>query len=376
MLPVVIGNLTIKNPVMVSAGPWTRGYKRIKKAFDAGAGLVVTESIVSEPYPEVSPRFAYDGYGMQNIRIYSGIGLEEWIRDITLVAKEKKFDSKGLLMGNIMASTPSEIGYLARKVEKAGVDALEIGLACPMGEGEEIVASNPEKVYEFVHEAVKSVSIPVFVKVTQNMNHLVKVVHSIERAGASGISAIDTIRGIIGIDITTGKPILPTYGGYSGVPIKPMGLATVAGLAQSTKLPILGIGGIANYKNLLEYLMLGASMGGIGTEVLLKGTGVITEILKGLGSFITDRQMRDWGEIRGCSLKELRSFEEIKSEMKIAELHKKCSKKECYACLNCCLEEAISFEDGGIQIDGDLCSGCGICLGVCPEKMIQLKWKS
>lgn len=376
MLPVQIGSLTVKNPVMVSAGPWTRGYHRIKKAFDAGAGLVVTESIVSEPYPEISPRFAYDGHGMQNIRIYSGIGLEDWMHELTLVAKEKKFGSQGLLMGNIMASTPSEIGYLARKVEKAGVDALEIGLACPMGEGAEIVASNAEKVFEFVNEAVKSVSIPVFVKVTQSMNNLVKVVHSIEKAGACGISAIDTLRGIVGIDISTGKPILPTYGGYSGVPIRPMGLATVAGIAQSTKLPILGIGGIANYGNLLEYIMLGASMGGVGTEVMLRGMGVVTEMLKSLEGWIEENQVKDWNGIRGCSLKELRSFEELKPEIKIAELHNDCKKKECGVCLNCCLEEAISFQDGRIKIDQDLCSGCGACLGVCPERWILLKWKS
>ena len=67
--------------------------------------------------------------------------------------------------------------------------------------------------------------------------------------------AVSIMRCILGIDVETGEPILPTYGGYSGSPIRPLGLATVAGIAQSTELPIFGIGGVESYKNVLEYIM-------------------------------------------------------------------------------------------------------------------------
>jgi len=113
-----------------------------------------------------------------------------------------------------------------------------------------------EKIYEMTRKVVNSVDFPVMVKLSQNVTNMSKVACAVEKAGGSAISAIDTVRCILGVDIKMRKPYLPTYGGYSGPPIKPLGLASVATIAQSTKLPVCGIGGIESYENVLEYMML------------------------------------------------------------------------------------------------------------------------
>jgi len=375
MLSVKMMGLEMPNPVVISAGPWTRGHKLIRKALETGAGAVVTESIVSEPYPDVCPRYAYAGGGVQNIRMYSGMNLDQWLEELAIIRESNKFGSKGLVIANIMASSPSELGYLAKKMEKSGADAIELGLACPMGEGTEIIAGNEKKTFEFTKAAVSAVGIPVIVKLTQSMNNLPGIVRSLEKAGASGISAIDTMRCILDVDINTGKPVLPTYGGYSGAPIRPMGLATVAGVAQSTHLPIIGIGGIETYKNILEYIMLGASAGGVGTSVLLNGYDRITRILRDLKEWTDKNNVDSIDDIKGISLKELRSFEEIRVEAKYAVIGKACEDESCSRCADCCIYEAVTFCGGKFKIDPDTCTGCGLCMEVCPESRIRLKWR-
>ena len=121
-----------------------------------------------------------------------------------------------------MGTSPSELSYIAKKIEKTGIDGIEIGFACPMGEGQDIIAGDPERVYAYTCEVVKAVH-----------GNLSAVVEAAGKAGASGISGIDTLRCILKINIETGKPDLPTYGGYSGAPIRPIGLATISSRDQA-----------------------------------------------------------------------------------------------------------------------------------------------
>ncbi|HIU00114.1 MAG TPA: hypothetical protein IAD12_07655 [Candidatus Copromorpha excrementavium] len=141
-----IMGIPMKNPLIIAPGPWSRG-KLLKNALECNAGAIITETVVSEPYPDTRPRYAYDpkNGGLQNIRLYSALDLEGWLCELEKADKTSRYGSISKLIVSIMASTPSELGYIARKVEKTGVDGIEIGLACPMGEGPEIIAENPEK---------------------------------------------------------------------------------------------------------------------------------------------------------------------------------------------------------------------------------------
>jgi dihydroorotate dehydrogenase len=116
------------------------------------------------------------------------------------------------------------------------------------------------------------------------------------------------------------EPTLSTYGGYSGPPIRPLGLASVATIAQAVDIPIAGIGGIENYKNALEYIMLGASAVEIGTAVMIHGFERITEIVRDLEQWADSKGIKEVKAIRGVALKNLKSFEEIKIEPVVSRI--------------------------------------------------------
>lgn len=378
MIDSNIMGLKMSNPLVIAPGPWTRGTKNLKNALLTNAGAIITESIVSESYPDLCPRYAYNGHdsGVQNIRLYTALEFETWLDALNEVNDADRYGSTSRLIASVMGTTASELRYIAKKVEKTGVDGIELGLACPMGEGPDIIAGDPDKVYEYTKAVVESVSIPVSVKLSAATGNLSAVVHAAEKAGASGISAIDTLKCILNINIDTGKPDLPTYGGYSGAPIRPIALAAVACIVQSTSLPVIGFGGIQNYENLLEFIMLGASAGGIGTEILLNGYDVIHRILSDTEQWMKNHKISSLDDIRGISLDELRSFEEIKEESKTARLISGCDAPSgCRKCMNCCLSDAITLDNGSVTINEQACDGCGLCLSVCPENRIDLAWK-
>ena len=187
--------LTLDNPVIIAPGPWSRGEK-LKDALQCNAGAIITESIVSESYSDTCPRYTYsnDNRGIQNIRLYSALELEEWIHWLSEAQKKNRYGSSSKLIASIMGTSPSELSYIAKKIEKTGIDGIEIGFACPMGEGQDIIAGDPERVYAYTREVVKAVHVPVSVKLSAAVGNLSAVVEAAGKAGASGISGIDTLR--------------------------------------------------------------------------------------------------------------------------------------------------------------------------------------
>lgn len=375
--------MKLDNPVVAAPGPWTRGIENLKKILEAEPGALITESIVSESYPDTRPRYHYDRKtrGLENIRIYSGQELEEWICDLEEVEKNDRYGSKTKLIASVMGTTASEVAYISKKIEKTGIDGIELGLACPMGEGRRTAASDPGLVYEFTGRVVDAVDVPVSVKLGADFGSLEAAVKAAEKGGASGISAIDALRCIISIDTETMKPVLPTYGGYSGAPIRPVGLAVVAEIAQSSELPVMGAGGITCLNDLLEYIMAGASCCGIGTALLMQGCGIIGKMKKALAAWMKEKNISSLDDIRGKVLSELRSFEEIEQNEKTAEIMGGCTgcsgnpgEKGMFPCVSSCLEEAVKTKGGEIVIERSKCDGCGLCVSVCPESRIGLSW--
>lgn len=368
-LAVEFMGLKLKNPIIVAAGPWSRNGQMISKAILAGAGAVVTETIVNEVNIDVRPRIAYNGRGVQNIRLYSDILLEEWEREIDTIKT-----AGGIVIASICAQTPSEIGYIAGKMEKMGVDAIELGLASPMGEGLEVLAASPDKIFEMTSQVVKSVDIPVMVKLSQNVTNIPKVANAVAKAGGSSISAIDTVRCILSVDVETGRPCLPTYGGLSGPPIRPLGLASVATIAQSNKLPVCGIGGIETYQHVLEYMMLGATAIQMGTAVMLNGFEIIETVKNDLIAWMDRHQVSSLSDIRGKALAGLKSFDEIQVEPKITRLKTPCEKLDCAICVKSCVYNAIDIQEGRIHVHPTSCKGCGLCCDICPDDKFELFW--
>ena len=367
MLKTDFLGMKLPNPIMISAGPWNRDGKGLKESLEAGAGAVVTESIVSDTVLDVRPRISCDNLGAQNIRMYSDIQIEGWEREMG-IAKS----AGGIVIASVSGHTPSELAYLASKMERFGADAIELSVSNPAAESLEVVASHADVLYDMTKEVASAVKIPVIVKLSQNTTNISKVAKAVKEAGGAGVTAINTVRGILGVDLENACPTLSTYGGISGEYIRPLGLASVATIAQTVDIPICGVGGISSAHNALEYMMLGASAVQVGTEVMVNGKDSIRKIVQELEVWAQNHKIKNISEVRGKALENLKAFDEMKFEPAISHANGVPCGENCDKCINACMYQAISRSGESIRIDRLKCTGCGLCTFICPAKKLKL----
>ena len=369
MLKTEFMGLQLKNPIIVAAGPWSHNGHAMLKSIEAGAAAVVTESVVSDTLYDVRPHIAFDSMGAQNIRLYSDIQIEEWEKEIALVNS-----AGGVVIGSVSAQTSSELGYLASKMERFGCSAIELSVSNPAMEALEVVASHDDVIYDMTREVVSAVDVPVLVKLSQNTTNISKVAKAVKAAEGAGVSAINTVRGIIGVDLDNAVPALNTYGGISGEYIRPMGLASVATIAQSVDIPICGVGGISSARNALEYMMLGASAVQVGTVVMTEGYGVITEMLENMTEWMRNHGYDSISQVKGKALANMKSFDEMKFEPAVSTASSVPCEENCDKCIDLCSYDAIARVGGIIEVDKNTCNGCGLCEYSCPTDKLKLEW--
>ena len=362
--------LSLKNPVIVAAGPWSRDGASLQRSIDAGAGAVITETITLEANPILHPRIYWnEEEQLFNTKLFSDLHLEQWEQEIEHL---RLGDCK--LIASIWGNSPSELSYLANKVERMGVDAIEISISAPLGTRSPTINSYPQEIYEYVHAVVEAVDIPVMVKLSYEAANSSSFTRSLEQAGVKGVSAIDSLKGLMGVDLEKRKALMPTYGGYSGQHIHPIALATTATLKQITGFPICSCGGIETAADALEFIMMGAECVQLASVIMREGYGAITHIIEELESWMGQHSCKELREIRGAALASLMPFEDVQPQPLTAKLDSPCCREDCDLCRKGCLYQAITRGEDGIHIDPRLCTGCGFCVARCPEKKIHLGW--
>ncbi len=360
--------LNLKNPIIVASGPWSRDAKSIQSSIDAGAGAVITETITLETGANIRPRLFKKDDHLFNITLYSSSCLEQWETEFEQIDKKDSF-----LICSILGSSASELSYIGSKVERMGADAIEISISAPIGAKSERLTYYPDYIGDFVEAVVNSVDIPVMVKLSYNNSLYSEVVKSIENAGALAISAIDSLKGLQGVDIENQQSIMPTYGGYTGEHIRPISLATTATLAQLTKCELSGIGGIFDYKNVLEYIMLGSTTVQMASAILLGGQQIITQTISDLKNWLEKHSYNNISDLKGSALKTLEPYEDIPVKNLIAQVDTSCLSNNISKSSSACMYNAIIINNGLPMIIEDLCTGCGLCVEICPE-CFRLLW--
>ena len=361
--------MQLKNPILVGAGPWSRNGEAMQRSIDAGAAAVCTKTITLEATPRVCPRLYLDGDSLFNTTLHSELHLEHWESELETL---KKGDCK--LICSIWGSSPSELSYLATRVERMGADAIEISISAPVGSRNQYIYSHSPDIRGFVEAAVKAVQIPVMVKLSYEAAASPEFLSAIADAGAAGVSAIDAMRGLSGIDIETCRARMPAYGGYTGKHIHAIALAVTASLRQYTPMQICSVGGIGSYEDVLEFLMLGATCVQLASALQLHGHGVISRILSDLDAWLPAHGYSSAGDVCGAALKTLVPFEDINPRPLRAALQSAC-REDCGLCIEGCLYDAINRgADGGIALDSSRCAGCGFCAARCPKHRFSLEW--
>jgi len=250
----------------------------------SGAGAVVTKSIGSEPNPgHPNPTFTELKGGYINAMGLPNPGIELFGKEMEIAAKS------GNIVGSIYGSSPEEFSRLAVKMEKYGAAAVELNLSCPnaAGYGMEI-GTNPSVVGSIVSAVKSSVSIPVWAKLTPNTHMIKDLAVAVQDAGGDAIVAINTVKAMV-ISPQFGKPILSNkFGGLSGPAIRSIGVRAVFDIRTAVEIPIIGVGGISDWKDAAQYIMAGACAFQVGSAVGTKGIDVFDTINTDLERFMKD----------------------------------------------------------------------------------------
>jgi dihydroorotate dehydrogenase (NAD+) catalytic subunit len=298
-LSVRVGPVALRNPFLLASGIWGESGASLAGAWNAGAGGVITKSIGSAPrlgYPNPTVE-EYGGWGMLNAMGLPNPGIEEYPKEVAVAQ-----NAGATVIGSVFGGDADEFARLALKMEATGVAALELNLSCPHAEGFGTeVGSEPAEVEEIVRAVVRSVRIPVIAKITPNTPDPAALAVAAERAGASAVSAINTVRALA-IDANLHRPVLAHgLGGLSGPAIKPVGLACVWQIYRRVSVPIIGVGGISTAEDAVEYVMAGARALEVGTAVARVGVGIFAQLVDGLSRRLDELGYRSVAEAVGAA---------------------------------------------------------------------------
>jgi dihydropyrimidine dehydrogenase (NAD+) subunit PreA len=251
---------------------------------------------------------------------------------------------------------------------------VEVNVSCPMpkeGVGMHI-GRDPQLTAEQTRAVKEAIDLPVSVKLSPNFAYLDEIARAAEQAGADAISATNSVQALYGIDIESGKPWLPAFGGYSGPAIKPITLRCVAKIARAVTIPISGIGGISSWRDVVEYIMVGATTVQTCTAVMWNGLTIFNEWIEGLKSFMDRKGYDSIEDFRGIALPYLTSVEELATHAPATAAVDGDLCTGCKMCIQVCQYDAITLSTDKVRVDDAKCDGCGLCIAWCPVSAITL----
>lgn len=291
---------TFKNPFILPSGIITE-ISDHKRAIEAGVGGVTLKSMTYEkrsgnPLPRV---WKYD-CGMINSVGIINPGIEKGSIEVEEILKENP-DTP--IIVSLFATKIKEFTYLVEKIVPLQPTFIELNLSCPNVESEFGQSLGMEKdAAEKIVKEVKKISgkVPILAKLSPNISNIAEIAKSCEAAGADGIVAINTVGPGMIIDINKKKPVLGAKkGGISGPGILPVTVRCVYEIYEAVKIPIIGVGGVTKWQDVIEVMMAGATLIGVGTATYLKGMNIYNELKKGLTSYLETNQYTDLKELIG-----------------------------------------------------------------------------
>ncbi len=297
VLETDVAGLKLKNPTMLAAGILGLSMESLMSVANAGAGAVVSKSLGIEPRRGYgNPTVVQVEGGVLNAMGLPNPGIQVFIQEMA----ENRLTIPLIL--SLYAFAPKEFATAAAKASTAEVNGLELNVSCPhaSGTGQEL-GRDPKLIMDIVKVVRETVNMPLFVKLTPNVTDIVGLAKAAEKAGASGITAINTVKAMA-IDIETSKPILANIiGGLSGSAVRPIALRCVYEIYESVKIPIIGCGGVDSWQTAVQFLQAGASAVQIGTAIATKGLSIFREVNDGVERFLKRKSYGSVKEIVGLS---------------------------------------------------------------------------
>jgi len=272
-----LAGLRLANPTMLASGILGYSAETLESIVDGGTGAVVTKSVGSKPrVGYANPTIVQTSCGLINAMGLPNPGIDEFVKEI----REAKTVLNVPLIVSVYGFSAEEYATVAKKAVDAGAHAIELNVSCPhVRETGSEIGQNPRILAEVVEKVKAVVDKPVFVKLSPNVTSIAEIAEAATKAGADAITAINTIKAMA-IDTETAIPILGNRtGGLSGSAIKPTAIRCVYEIYERVKVPIIGCGGIVNWRDAVEFLLAGASAVQIGTAVAQKGQTCLGQLL-------------------------------------------------------------------------------------------------
>jgi len=264
----------------------------------AGAGAIVTKSVgLKSRNGYANPTIVQTSCGLINAMGLPNPGISKFVKEI----REAKSFGVPIIV-SVYGFSAEEYATVAKKAVEAGADAVELNVSCPhVKETGSEIGQNPKILTEVVRRVKAVVEKPVFVKLSPNVTNIAEIAEAVAKAGASALTAINTVKAMA-IDTETTVPILSNKtGGLSGPATKPIAVRCAYEIYEKVKLPIIGCGGITNWRDAVEFLLAGATAVQIGTAIALKGPNVFKKVTHGLDAYLKRKGFKSVNEIVGLS---------------------------------------------------------------------------
>lgn len=282
MLSLTLTGINLKNPIMLAAGIMGTTGGSLKRMAESGAGAVVTKSIGTAPKAGHSnPSMVEVDCGYLNAMGLPNPSYMNFQEEID-IAKEGDIPVIASIFGGCSLDF-SEIAGALR------ADAFELNVSCPHAHGYGAEIGTDPALVEGITRAVKdAVRVPVWVKLTPNVTDIKSIGLAAQQGGADAVVAINTVRGMA-IDIESGYPILGNkFGGLSGHAIKSVAIKCVYDLYETLDIPVIGVGGISDWRDAVEFIMAGAQAVEVGSAVG-NNINIFNEISSGMEAFLEEK---------------------------------------------------------------------------------------
>jgi dihydropyrimidine dehydrogenase (NAD+) subunit PreA len=410
-LSINFAGIKSPNPFWLASAPPTNSGSQIHRAFEAGWGGAVWKTI-GAPVLNISNRYGSLNLGGQkllainNIELISDRPQEVNLREIAEV--KKAWPDRAVIVSVMVESTRQAWHDIIRRAEDTGADGFELNFGCPHGMSERgmgaAVGQVPEYCGQIVAWVKEAASLPVIVKLTPNVVSVVPPGLAALAAGADGLSLINTLNSVIGLDLKT-LEFSPSiggkggHGGFAGPAAKPIALHHLSSLMTDDQVrsygkPVSGQGGISTWQDAAEFLLLGSSSLQVCTAAMHHGYRIIEDLCEGLSGWMDDQGFETVADVTGKTLPKFSDFKDLDLAFRaVARINpSKCiGCNLCYVACNDTAHQCIDLirPSSGLKVEPktwselsngraivadrprpqvreDDCVGCRLCFNVCP----------
>lgn len=389
------------NPFWLASAPPTDKEYNVVRAFKAGWGGVVWKTLGEDPHVVNvnGPRYGaiHSGdrrlLGLNNIELITDRPLQTNLDEIKRVKRD--WPDRAMVVSLMVPCEEPNWAAILKRVEETDCDGVELNFGCPHGMSERGMGSAVGQVPEYIEMVARwckaHTRMPVIVKLTPNITDVRKPARAAKQGGADAVSLINTINSIMSINLDNFAPEPTidgkgTHGGYCGPAVKPIALSMVSEIARDKDtqgMPISGIGGITNWRDALEFILLGAGTAQVCTAAMTYGFKIVEEMVTGLENWMDERGYARLDELIGKAVPNVTDWQYLNLNYiaKAVIDQDKCIQcGRCYAACEDTSHQAISNKPKNgkrhFEVIDEECVACNLCVEVCPVEscitMVQM----